>query len=369
MNSRYPSEYEDIFQLILNLVEEVKRGNDAGKRISVADLENYFHRMTAGSLGEYEFMRRMAFYGHPVIRIAALPILWNDYSQPVSPDFIVNFGDSKICVEVKNYKWDNHLKGFVVPKRSIDNCIRFKSFFKYDRACLAVKRFERWYMFDLERIEKKEYSSSYLIEYDEMSRADMLGEPGVIFQLWTPPRQQKAALRYADCPPGFKNEGVIYSDIQPDEAQDYIRLRFCFGNGHEYPTEDNCEIRQYRSTQMDIVNIVYQTIKTNLKEVYSCGYDWQSAVKMNIDDVIPSTFSIHDRLRGEVTADELQGDINTLASSGIIFNASRKRCLFYLYRIASKLYNDLNEQLQRDGLTFKDIMAYMQAIRSFKNSF
>jgi Holliday junction resolvase len=369
MASGYPSDYEDIFQLILNLVEEVKREGNSDRRITADELESYFHRLTMGSLGEYEFMRRMAFSGHPVMRIAALPVLWREYSQPVSPDFIVGIGQEKVCVEVKNYKWDNNTSGVVIPKRSADNCLQFKNFFNYDRACLAVKRFERWYLLDLEKVEKAAcYDNSYLISYEQMSHADMLNESGVIFQLWTPTKYQKAASRYAPIPDGFTNEGILYSDIRL-ESQDYIRLRFCSGSGDSLPRDEDCLVRQYKSTQMEIINIVYQTIESNLKEVYSCGYDWQAAFDMNIEDVIPSVFSIHDRLRSEVSADELQGDIDTLASSGIMFNAGRKDCLFYLYRIATRLYTELSEHLQKDGLTFKDIMAYMKAVHSFKKVF
>ncbi|WP_316897197.1 hypothetical protein [Pseudodesulfovibrio indicus] len=366
MQRTYPSDYEDVFQLLLNLVQETKREGDPSKRITAADLEGYFHRLSMGSLGEYEFMRRMAFYGHPVMRIAAMPILWTDYSQPVSPDFITIFNNEKVCVEVKNYKWDNHLDGFVVPKRSVDNCIKFKEFFQYDRACLAVKRFERWYMFDLEKIKKRNHFSNYLIDYAEMSKADLLDEPGVIFQLWSTENNQKAAARYAPIPDGFTNTGILYPEIKLDDSHDYTRLRFCNSDGKSYPRDEECEVRQYKSTQRDIIAIVYETIESNLREVYSCGYDWQAAIRMNIEDIIPSVFSIHDRMRGETSADELEGDIDTLASNGVMFKAARENCLFYLYRIATNLYNELSEQLEKDGLTFKDIMAYMEAIRSFK---
>jgi len=369
MISGYPSDYEDIFQLILNLVEEIKREGNSDRRVTADDLENYFHRLTMGSLGEYEFMRRMAFYGHPVMRIAALPVLWRDYRQPVSPDFIVSLGEEKACVEVKNYKWDKHAEGFIIPKRSADNCIQFKKFFKYDRACLAVKRFERWYMLDLEKVEKSSYYDNYLISYGELSKSDMLNESAVTFKLWTPQQFQKGAKKYAPVPKDFTHEGVLYSDINTEESRDFIRLQFCTGNGKVQPNEENCQVRQFKSTQMDIIKIVHQTIESNLKEVYSCGYDWQAAIALNIEDIIPSVFSIHDRLRGEVSIDELQGDINTLASSGIVFHAERKECLFYLYRIASRLYTELSEHLQKDGLTFKDIMGYMKAVHSFKKAF
>lgn len=370
MASGYPSDYEDIFQLILNLVEEVKREGNSERRITADELESYFHRLTMGSLGEYEFMRRMAFFGHPVMRIAALPVLWREYSQPVSPDFIVGIGQEKVCVEVKNYKWDNSTSGVIIPKRSADNCVRFKNFFKYDRACLAVKRFERWYLLDLEKVEKVScFDNSYLISYEQMSQADMLNESGVIFRLWTPAQSQEAAAKYAPLPEGFTNEGVLYSDLSREEHQDRICLRFCSGNGDSRPNGDNCQAREVDGIQLEIIKIVFGAIESNLKEVYSCGYDWQAAFDMNIEDVIPSVFSIHDRLHGEVSADELQGNIDTLASSGIMFNAGRTDCLFYLYRFATKLYKELSEHLQKDGLTFKDIMAYMKAVHSFKKVF
>jgi len=369
MSSNYPSDYENTFQLILNLVEDFKREGDSDRRITADELENYFHRLTMGSLGEYEFMRRMAFYGHPVMRIAALPVLWREYSQPVSPDFIVGIGQEKACVEVKNYKWDNSAEGALVPQRSVDNCIKFKSYFNFDRACLAIKRFERWYLLDLESIEKKPHFDSYLISYAEMSKSDMLNESGVIFRLWTPPQSQEAAAKYAPLPEGFTNDGVLYSDLSREDPQDRSRLRFCTGNGDSRPNDENCQAREFEGTQLEIINIVFQAIESNLKEVYSCGYDWQAAFTMNIEDVIPSVFSIHDRLRGEISADALQGHIDTLASSGVLFNAGRTDCLFYLYRIATRLYTELSEHLQKDGLTFKEIMAYMRAVSSFKKAF
>lgn len=267
---------------------------------------------------------------------------------------------------MKNYKWDTNLDGCVVPQRSVNNCIRFKEFFKYDRACLAVKRFERWYMFDLEKVRKKTSHKNYLIEYAEMSKADVLDEDGVIFQLWSTKKNQKAAARYAPMPDDFKNEGVIHSDIRLKESQEYIRLKYCNSDGKTLPSAKDCKTHQYRGTQKKIIKIVFKTIDANLKEVYSQGYDWQAAVNMNIEDIIPSVFSIHDRMRGQVSAEELQRDIDTLASSGIMYSAGRKNCLFYLYRIASKLYTELSEKLDKDGLTFKDIMAYMKAIQAFK---
>lgn len=366
MISGYPSDYEDVFQLILNLVQETKSEGDPSKRITAADLEGYFHRLSMGSLGEYEFMRRMAFYGHPVMRVAAMPILWTDYAQPVSPDFITVFKNEKICVEVKNYKWDSNPNGFVVPKRSVDNCIQFKNFFRYDRACLAVKRFERWYMLDLKKVKKKSHYGNYLIEYAEMSKADLLDEAGIIFQIWSTENNQKAAAKYAPIPDCFNNKGILYPEIRLDNTNDFTRLRHCNGDGKSYPREEECEVRQYRSTQKEIIAIVYETIESNIREVYSCGHDWQAAIRMNIEDIIPSVFSIHDRMRDEVSADELQVDINTLVSNEVLYNATRKNCLFYLYRIAAKLYNELSEQLEKDGLTFKDIMAYMEAVRSFR---
>ncbi|MDC0335909.1 hypothetical protein OAN24_03305 [Pseudodesulfovibrio sp.] len=369
MNSSYPSDYEDVFQLIMNLVEEVKQDVNSKRHITAGELENYFHRLTLGTLGEYEFTRRMASHGHPVMRIAALPVLWKEYSQPVSPDFIVDFENEKICVEVKNYKWDRHQDGLIIPKRSVHNCGKFKKFFNFDKACLAVKRFERWYMFDLESVVKKDHQSdSYLIEYSEMSKSDMLNEQGIILQLWSNSKNQETATRYAPLPDKFRNEGIIYHGIYPNESQDFIRLKYCSSDGEHTPSSDDCETRQCRGTQMDIVKIVYQAIESNLKEVYSCGYDWQYAVEMNIEDIIPSVFSIHDRLRGGVSIEVLETDIDMLASSGIMYKSARKNCLFYLYRIASKLHNDLNERLQKDDLNFKDIMKYMQAVRSFKNT-
>lgn len=367
MQTNYPSDYEDVFQLILNLVEEIKREGDPKRRITASDLHGYFDRLAKGSLGEYEFMRRMAFYGHPIMRIAALPALWSDYGQPVSPDFITEFQDEKVCVEVKNYKWDIHQDGFVIPQRSVNNCIKFKNYFKYDRACLAVKRFERWYMFDLETVNKKNAPfDKYLIEYAEMSKADMLDEAGVIFQLWSTENNQKSAAHYATMPKGFKNEGIIHSDINLDESPNYVRLCHCNGNGKSLPRTEDCKVHQYRNIQRDIISIVYKTIDDNLREVYSGGYDWQAAMKLNIEDIIPSVFSIHDRLRGQVSVEVLQADIDTLAASGIMYSAQRKDCLFYLYRIASKLYNNLSAQLEKEGLTFKEIMAYMKAVKAFK---
>lgn len=77
MQPHYPSDYEDVFQLILNLVQETKREGNSNKRITANDLEGYFHRLSMGSLGEYEFMRRMAFYGFygPTTTSQSLPTL------------------------------------------------------------------------------------------------------------------------------------------------------------------------------------------------------------------------------------------------------------------------------------------------------
>lgn len=370
MSSAYPSDYEDIFQLILNLVEEIKRQGNSERRVTAEDLESYFHRLTLGTLGEYEFMRRMAFYGYPVMRIAALPALWTEYSQPVSPDFIVSFGDKKACVEVKNYKWDSHPEGIIVPQKSIENCIKFKRHFKFDQACLALKRFERWYLLDLEQLPKDEYShDTYLVKYPELSGADLLKEQGITLQLWSTKYQTNMAAKYAPLPDNFKNEGIIYEANKLSGASESIQLKYCCGENERYPKSEDCQVRQLHTPQKDIIILVHKIVSANLKEIYSCGYDWQCAVKMNVEDILPSIFSIHDRLTGKNGLIALKNDIDTLKSSGVLYTANRKGCLFYLYGLAARLHKDLNEKLKSNGLTFKDIMKYMQAIRSFKKAF
>ena len=105
MSEKYPSDYEDVFNLILSLVEQVRSDIKDNTPIVAEELEDYFHRLSKGTIGEYEFMRRVAFENYPILKIAAFPILWKRFGQPIAPDFLVLIKRKLSCVEVKNYHW------------------------------------------------------------------------------------------------------------------------------------------------------------------------------------------------------------------------------------------------------------------------
>jgi hypothetical protein len=149
--SESPFVYEEVFSLILSLVQQLQEDSRSGvpPREKVAD---YFQRLTKWALGEYEFARRLAFEGIDCTRLAPYKGLMSYYRQKPPEDFIFYYGGTRACVDVKYYDSSRMLSRIEIPERYVRDVVDFKNRFHLDKAFLAMKRFERWYVLSAERI-------------------------------------------------------------------------------------------------------------------------------------------------------------------------------------------------------------------------
>src|SRR4030043_1503338 len=132
--------YDEVFSLILSLVEQVSK--DKGEGYLTSDtLDDYFKRLTKRTLGEYEFARRMAFEHVNLVRLAPYPILREKFKQPITMDFLMYFNGKKAWVDVKCYDMTLLKNKIIIHKHLVDDLITFKTQFGLDAAYLGIKRY------------------------------------------------------------------------------------------------------------------------------------------------------------------------------------------------------------------------------------
>jgi len=353
MTDRYPSEYEEVFTLILSLVEQVKSDISKGTHVSSDDLENYFERLSKGTLGEYEFTRRMAFEGFPVVKIAAFPILWRDYAQPVPADFIVRIGGKTACVEVKNYTWKTYLKNLVIKKSSVDNCLKFKQHLNLDAACVGIKRFGSWYLLDITDFYKFATLTGngkwLAVPVDIIKNKNLLNEEHVIFDVGNEQIQPMKP------PPDSRREGIYYKGIKYYPFQPKITFK--------YGTREKNEENVHEGLQAEILGTLYLMIEERFKDLFSSGYEYNDVVAPI--DLIPTKFAITDRLRDKNLKHEVDSTFNTLKRSAIMIGKEIDT-IYYLKRIAGIIFHKYDQLLKERGFDFK---AGAKAVRFVEEDF
>jgi hypothetical protein len=300
-----PFAYEEVFSLILSLVQQLQEDSQSGapRREKVQD---YFERLTKWALGEYEFARRLAFEGIPVIRLAPYTALMSYFHQKPPEDFIFLHNGERACVDVKYYDSLKMLRRIEIPERYVGEIIDFKERFRLDRAFLSLKRFERWYMLDANAIrELTSNSGRYLIDilwarqHHEVLREDYcvfnMGErirPGI-------PGAPSDRIYWKDAdgnslvieaPVGATRHGILYDTIQFDDRLHKIKFEFSRDRAAE-PTAP----REYSSPQYWIL----RNLKTRLEENFRVVLPRpETAGRLSyvsgFEDLCPTVFSICD---------------------------------------------------------------------------
>ena len=355
----YPDDYEEVFNLILSLVEQVRSDFNESKQISAEEMNDYFSRLSRGSLGEYEFTRRMAYDSIPVARIAALPILWQKYAQPVTPDFIVRIDGKSICVEVKDCHWRKYINTLEIKKSSLDNCRKFRDFMGLDRACVGIKRFEKWYLIDIEDYLKhativNNYSCmNYKVPIKDILNKNLLNEELVVFDTGN---RYKASQFDAYPPKNSKPEGVIYKWIRIEPNSSHIKLYYGY---------DKTKNRVFEATQKEIIQIIYKTIEKNLRDLLSKGYEFND-VKY-VEDMLPTKFSITDKLRDKYKKNEVDSHFNTLKD--VICCGNNEEVRYYFSRIYSVLFCKYEKILISKGLNIHVMKDLIKNMNVFKDTF
>ncbi len=353
----YPTDYEEVFNLILSLIEQVRSDVNKERQISADELESYFHRLARGTVGEYEFTRRMAFESYPVIRVAAFPMLWLKYEQPVTPDFISRIKNKLACIEVKNYFWSTYLKELVIRKNSLENCKKFKEFMKLDIACIAIKRFEKWYLIDIEDYlkEAKLEDNYYKAPIGRVLDKNLLNEDLIVFDTGNQMDYSKLGFKP---PENSKEKGIYYKEIKVNEDTKEIRVKY----GDHNSTEELI----FEGYQKEVVEIIFHIIEKNLRNIYSSGFEFNDIEF--IEDILPTRFSVADKLRDKFQRKDVEAIFNTLSKS-VIFIGNNKETTYYLYRIASIIWHKYKELLETQNIDFKEIKDLLPKLYKFRRTF
>lgn len=351
----YPADYEEVFNLILSLIEQVRSDVKKEQPVSANELENYFMRLSKGTVGEYEFTRRMAFEDYPIIRIAAFPMLWMKYKQPVTPDFIAKIDNKLACIEVKNEVWKKFTKELIIKKNSLENCEKFKTFMGLDISCIAIKRFEKWYLLDTENYKKHAIlkGNNYSAPIEKVCDENLLDEKLIVFDTGNQSRSVYSP------PTNSKKEGVFYKNIKYSEDSKNIKLRY----GHF----KNQKELDFEGDQKEIIGIIFETIEKNFRNVLSNGYEHKDIDL--IEDILPTKFSITDKLRDKYKIEEVDSKFNTLSQSGVIFIEDNKKTKYYLYRIACIIWHKYKEILKSQGIDFSEMKKLIPKLDEFRKTF
>lgn len=355
--NQYPSQYEDVFNLILSLIEQVRSDVNKKEPVSPSQLEKYFHRLARGTIGEYEFTRRMAFENYPVIRIAAFPVLWIKYSQPVTPDFIVRIDNKLACVEVKNYIWQTYTKELVIKKVSLENCKKFRDFMKLDLSCIAIRRFEKWYLIDTDEYLKhaKEVRGYYRAPINEVLDKNLLNEDLVVFNMGN---QSDSAKERYNPPDNSTDKGVYYKGIKVNKELKELKVKY--GNTME------SEALQFEGNQKEVIEIIYETIEKNLRDIFSNGLEFDDIEF--IEDILPTRFAITDKLRDKFKIQDVVAIFNTLTKT-VVYIGKNEDTTYYLYRIACIIYHKYQQLLETQNIDFKEMKKLMPKLNDFRRTF
>lgn len=168
-------QYEEIFSLMLNMYHQfVFDKNDPQNEVK--SVEKYFYRLTRLALGEFEFARRLAYEGIKVNRLTHYEQLSKIYKQHAPEDFLINQNGITSFVDVKFFDSKRLIKFIPLNSNDIKRALKNKDKFKIDKGLFGIKRFNKWYLIDSEKLntffkdlnkEVQYLPVEKLIEFDE----------------------------------------------------------------------------------------------------------------------------------------------------------------------------------------------------------
>lgn len=297
-----PFAYEEVFSLILSLTQQVLEDREIGAKRQET-IENYFIRLTKWALGEYEFSRRMGFEGIKVVRIAPYEALWKYYGQRKPEDFIFQHNEQRCCVDVKYYDSFQMLERIEIQKHFVNSVREFQQDFHLDRAFLAIKRFERWYLLDADKIAKLPVQHDrHLIEIEwARNNHEILDERHVCFNLgkfltggkttmvWYDRKGTSFSMTPAD---DDTINGVFYETLKLDEMNKKARFDFTVDM-----TSTKTQPIEKTGVEYSILLNLFRRTEENLRSVLL-----REALKNRLsnvtgfEDLCPTVFTICDEL-------------------------------------------------------------------------
>ena len=367
-----PFEYEEVVKLILSLVKQVKGDFKPTLHVSSAELMDYFYRLTRGSFGEDEFSRRMAFDKIPVIRLAALPALWRlrgGNQQFISPDFIIRIDNQLASVEVKNYKWESLIEDLNISRDTYQRCQKFKYLWKLDKSCIALKRFQKWYLLDLEQVKTEVLRKKIKISFKDANKNNLIVEDLVVFICGGEYTTNYTKTHYKTPLKEIKKTGIWYKDlysINRLEIKDEPKknpIHLSYGTG-----KTNSKMHQFNYPENLIILLIHEIIEEGFREIFSKGFEFDS---LNYtEDLLPTKFSIADRLRENEEIKDITGIFNRLENDLLIIgdNLSTHD---YAHRIASIIWRKYEKRLEKLGIKtkMKDIKLIIKELERLKRVF
>ena len=357
-----PFAYEEVFSLILSLVQQLQEDSQSGAP-RPEKVEDYFQRLTKWALGEYEFARRLAFQGISTIRLAPYAVLMSYFHQKPPGDFIFFHEGRSACVDVKYYDPLKMLRRMEIPERYVSRIIDFKDRFSMGEAFVAIKRFERWYLLEANRVSRLEKKSGHFLIDIQWARENhqVLNEEYCIFNIgerirpgapgipsdriyWYDVGGKKFAI---EPPKGATRHGLLYDTIQFNDNQ--RKVSFDFSRDQ---TTDPTGRREYSGPQYWI----FKNLKTRLEDNFRMVMPrpetagWLSYVS-GFEDLCPTVFSLCDAVaefapKGpNERSFDLAHDraLNGLRDAGYVFFGGPEAVQYYVAKLYTILLRDLQE--------------------------
>lgn len=319
-----PFEYESAFSLILSLQEQVKHSKTNAEDDTVEALSEKFSRLSKLTVGELEFARRMGFDQIPCIRLSPYPILWNDYDQPVPMDFIIKLDSKSYCVDVKYYDWKKLQSEFILSKTKLSSIGRFRDYHSFDGALIALKRFEKWYLFDISDLKRMSVQSNNVlkISFTDLEKINKLKEKHIVFNTGA---FKKPSDKY-NIPSDIATGGGIYVNaIKIDKT----KITFPFSTTSKATDDDLCE---FDGLNAKVLIKLHDRLGINMNAVYK-EFNHFSECDM-FTDSLPTAFSLTDAIQEVRSEAELrQKCLNSLTKMKLLFHEDGDKLKFYYHRL------------------------------------
>jgi len=335
-NSTSPFAYENAFSLILSLQEQIQHIKPSGEN-AVEDLSNKFSRLSKLTIGELEFARRMGYEQIPCTRISPYPILWNDYDQPIPMDFIILLNNKRYCVDVKYYDWKKLSKEFIISKTVINTIGKFRDFHHYDGGLIGLKRFEKWYLFDIVDLKKSASNKGkvFSISFTELEKINLLNEKHICFNTGTGANHQTDIY---DPHPKSTFGGIYVKTIESKDEH----IKFQFSTDSIAEQED---LLTYRGTQAIVLNSLYNKINNNLNLI--CKEFGNFAEVNNFTDSLPTAFTLSDRIQNVNSEKKLKEDyLNNFTKMKLVFHDKGNSLRFYYQRLYYILTYEMRQEMK-----------------------
>lgn len=309
-----PFQYEEVFSLMLNMYHQFVFDRENPEQ-EVQNVERYFYRLTRLALGEFEFARRLAFEGLKVNRLTHYDIISKIYKQHAPEDFIISKNGLNAFVDVKFYDKNNLKDKAVLNKKDIERAILNAKNFKIDLAFLAIKRFNRWYLVEAQKIKdnfKSGKDNLYFVDIQflrDNQRNDFLEEKPVCLNLGSQDWIFKGAKTTIQPP---KDNSLLKSvDLYSFPKAPIDRNEIEFKMWNESGKKVDIFEDGYRSK---ILWTVFHTLQHEIKNLLIRQEIKQIDELSCYTDILPTEFSITDSL---ITSGIIELDYNQLAKDRV----------------------------------------------------